>query len=162
MASKWAYAFAIYWFLAILAYEKVLKKIRPITHGNEEIHKRFPAFRRYDKDWFTNRPLYYLLVWTFLPRFIITAFGMVSMALGCVILSIGLPKGKNVPITGLRYLLMRIWTTITARITIFGITMCFWVRTIRPKTCYKKYLGESWKADYDGFCSTMVANHSAF
>ena len=57
---------------------------------------------------------------------------------------------------------MRVLVAVCSRVAIFGIVCAWWVRTFRPKVCYKKYLGPDWKADYDGPCSTMVANHSAF
>ena len=155
----WIYAFLVYWGITIVIYEKVLQKIKPITHGNEELHKKFPAFRRDDKHWFTRRLLYYSLSWTFLPRFLIVVTGLAIMWAGCTLLAIGLPKGKNVKITGLRYILLRLVMAIGSRITIFGITNAWWVRRIRPKVCYKKYLGEDWKPDYDGIASTVVANH---
>ena len=72
-----------YWGLMILLYEFfILKKVRPITHGNKDVHKKYPGFRRNDKHLFTNRILNYLCIWMFGPRFIITAFSMIMLGLG--------------------------------------------------------------------------------
>ena len=154
-------AFLVYWLVMIVLYEKTLVHIKRILQ-DDELHDKYPGFKREDKHWFTRRWAYYPTLWLFLPRFILTALAMFVMALGCTVLSIGLPKGKNVKVTGLRYVLMRILVAVCSRVAIFGISMAWWVRTLRPKICYKKYLGPDWKADYDGFCSTMVANHQAF
>ena len=127
------------------------------------MHSKYPAFRRNDKHWFTRRWAYYLLFWTFIPRFIITVFAMFMTAIGAVILNIGLPKGKNVPITGIRYILMRIWFRIWGRVFMFGVVAAWWISHKRPKVCYKKYLGPDWKADYDSkHCGSVVANHASF
>ena len=82
----------------------------------------------------------------------------------CMILMIGVKrddKGIAVEVKGLRYVLLRVFTKILSRLVFFSIC-CMWYRPMRPKICYKKYLGEDWKPDYDGNCSTMVANHVCF
>ena len=145
-----------------IAYELVLRHIKKILEDNEELHSKYPGFRRYDKHWFTRRWAYYPLFWTFIPRFLIVVIALAMTGIGSVLLNIGLPKGKNVPITGIRYILMRIWFRIWGRVFMFGVVAAWWISHKRPKVCYKKYLGPNWKADYDGPCSTLVANHSAF
>ena len=82
------------------------------------------------------------------------------MATGSYFIGLGLPIDRNdVAITGVRYFLMRMWIGIFSRVCLFGIASIYYVSHTRPMTCYKKYLGPDWKADYDGNCSTMVANH---
>ena len=153
----------IYWALLIYVYEmKVLKKVRPLTGKNAEmdIHKKYPAFRRTDHKWFTNRLVQYFSILTFVPRFAMTAFGMIMMAAGAYIIGLGLPVNKNdTAITGVRYFLMRVWIGFWARWNLTFISAVGYISHTRPKTCYKKYLGPDWKADYDGNCGTLVANH---
>ena len=88
--------FLVYWLIMIVIYERTLVHIKKIIKDDEDLHSKYPGFRRYDKHWFTRRWAYYPTLWLFLPRFILTSLAMAIMAVGCVILSIGLPKGKNV------------------------------------------------------------------
>lgn len=90
----------------IVVYElKVLKMIRPITHGNEELHAKFPAFRRLDSELFTDRLTYYCWLWIFTPRFSLVVFGMVMMMLGLQVLTLGIDP-KKIEIGSLRYKLI--------------------------------------------------------
>ena len=162
ISDFWLIVYLIHWAIGIIAYETVLRHVRPLTHGNEELHKKYPTFRRNDAKWMTYRIMYYLAIPQFVPRFILVIIALVSLAVGGIVLGIGLPKGKNVPIIGIRYLLMRVWNAIWSRVLVFAINNCWYINYRRPSTCYKKYLGEDWKADYDGPCSTLVANHQAF
>jgi hypothetical protein len=73
----------------IVLYERNLKVVRPLTHGNEEYHKKYDAFDRIDKWWFTQRWYMYFFLWTFLIRFILGFGSMLIMAILSVILSIG-------------------------------------------------------------------------
>ena len=58
--------FILNWILMIIVYEiVVLKKVRPITHGDPELHKKYPGFRRNDAHLFTNRLLHWLTCWMF-------------------------------------------------------------------------------------------------
>ena len=57
-----------------------------------------------------------------------------------------------------------VFAHINARAIIWGTTGAFCVKRERPEgICYKKYLGDSWEADYDGMrCGTVISNHGAF
>ena len=91
--SWWVRGFLLNWLVCILMYEFiVLKNIRPITHGDPELHKKYPAFVREDAHLFTNRLLYWSTIWTFTPKFIMTSIFMMIIAIGCQIICIGVDK----------------------------------------------------------------------
>ena len=93
LESWWVRAFILNWMVCVFLYEfVVLPKVRPITHGDPELHKKYPGFVREDAHLFTNRLLYYLTVWTFTPKFILTAVTMIIIAVGCQIIGIGVDK----------------------------------------------------------------------
>lgn len=95
-SSFWLKAFVAHWVVMILVYEfVVLKKVRPITHGDPELHNKYPAFRRNDAHLFTNRLYNYLFVWTFTPRFLMTCLGLLMLQVGCLVISIGMPSDPN-------------------------------------------------------------------
>ena len=87
----WVACFLVQWALLIVVYEYVLVRIRPITHGNEELHEKYPAFRRDDRDCFTKRPRYYIMLGTLVPRFLFGLVGVFVIGIGNVILWVTLP-----------------------------------------------------------------------
>ena len=154
--------FIVYYIVMIILYEKFLIKLKPIIKGDPALHQKYDAFRRTDSDWFSNRLLMYPILWTFLPKFLLVATGMVLAAVACIFFSIGLTESKHPKkFTGIRYYLVRTSFYLFARMAVFGISNVYWVSHSRPKVCYKKYLGPEWKADY-GLAGSMVANHTAF
>ena len=163
--KTWQKAFLVQWFVLILVYEKVLRKMKPLfDKKNEELHKKYPGFRRDDKKYFKSRLWNYIGLATWLPRFGITVFGWIFQGICALILMIGLKKDKNgspLEVKGIRYALMRIIQWICCRLVFVG-PCCVWVKPVRNKICYKKYLGKDWKPDYDGFAGSMVANHTCF
>ena len=162
MTTDYIKLFMAQWGFMILVYEFwVLKKVRPITHGNEEIHKKYPAFRREDKEHFTNRFRMYLCIWMYIPRLIMTAFSMIMLTTGAGVLNIGSSIDDHTN-SGIRFFLTKVWFRIWARLLLFSMSGIIWIGHKRPQVSYKKYLGEDWVADYDGKCSTMIGNHQAF
>lgn len=80
--SKWSKAFMINWALMILVYEfVVLKKVKPITHGDQEVHKKYPGFKRNDAHLFTNRLINWGTCWMFPIRFLLVCLCMMMLAL---------------------------------------------------------------------------------
>ena len=125
----WLAILVINWFFAVILYEKItLKKIKPLVRDNEALHSQYPAFTRvHDKTWFTSRLINYATVWV-MPVRILTAFACLSaLWVGSVVLSLGLPQGNDVEITGIRYFLIRVYFKFWCRIIIFCIAAVWWI-----------------------------------
>lgn len=109
---------------------------------------------------FFSRPwLFMTCHFALLKVFLAFFFVFVGGFLQCLI-AIGL---NDKPLTGPRYALMRVNNYILARILLFTSASCLWVNHLKPKFCYKKYLGPDWKPDYDlSRTGSLICNHSAF
>lgn len=162
--SKWQIAFLINWGVWILVYEFVaLKKVRSITHGKEDIHKKYPAFRRTDAHLFTKRFWHWALCWTFPFKFVLVVLGMVGLSLcGIITMKIKPKDQKSGDLTGLIGWIIRNLGCLFSRIILFAIANVFWIRRHYPRVCYKKYLGPDWRNTDEKPCAAMVANHQAF
>ena len=162
MVNKvYIYAFIVYYAFMIYMYEKNLKKLKPLFE-NPELHKKYKAFDRPDKGWFRNRLIAYLTIWVFVPRMIF-GFGLFAvMAVLSIIFSAGVKFSNEFKYGKIKYfLIMTMYNTIGRLIHMSLFT--FVIKRKRSKTiCYKKYLGEDWKPDFDGFAGTTISNHQAF
>jgi 1-acyl-sn-glycerol-3-phosphate acyltransferase len=50
-----------------------------------------------------------------------------------------------------------------AHVMLFVSASCIWVYDEKPEVCYKKYLGQGWKPDYDiTRVGSIISNHQAF
>lgn len=86
LESKLVTAFLLNWMFMILIYETVvLKKLRPVTHGDPKLHAKYPAFRRDDAHLFTNRLLAWLTVWMVPFKLAIILFAVSLFAMGGVV-----------------------------------------------------------------------------
>ena len=159
LSTPWVIAFVIYSLSMIYLYEWNLKKLAPMfKKENAELHKQNPAFERPDKEWMTCRPLYYLMMWTMVPRAILGISCFALLALFSFVNSFGIEKSLN-----FRYSKIRLWI-VMAVYNVLGrlIHLAFavlWITNSRKVICYKKYLGEDWVPDFDGPCGTCVSNH---
>ena len=115
--------FILNWILMIIVYEiVVLKKVRPITHGDPELHKKYPGFRRNDAHLFTNRLLHWLTCWMFPPRFLLTAIGMMGLGFTGWLYKVLKPKGqKHADIPGLVGAFLYYFKYLWGRLTIFAV-----------------------------------------
>ena len=161
ISSFWVYAFFINWILNILAVEFLaLRKIKKIIKVDEERDKQYPAFRRPDVKHF-NRPWLFLSCHLSLFKVVFAISFLVLCGFSNVLILLGHKRGEKV--RGLRYYLLRISHYITSCVVLFCASGCIWIRIRRPKVCYKKYLGEDWKPDYDyRRAGSVICNHSSF
>lgn len=100
----------------------------------------------------------------FLPQFLLVCFGLITIFIITWTLSFGMEFSKHTPIQNfkpVRYWILRIAISILSKIVMWAICRICWVYHIKPNTCYKKWLGPDWKADY-GHAGCTVANHQAF
>lgn len=99
---------------------------------------KYPAFRRQDIA-YLNRPWLYLSCPFMVLRLVMAFF--VLFVCGMVCSFIVMTKPDNKPLQGWRYFVNRAicWCASWAVTSSVGIT---WFTTIRPKICYKKYLGQ--------------------
>lgn len=163
MESKWSKAFIINWVFMIFVYEfVVLKKVKPITHGNPELHKKYPGFKRNDAHLFTNRLVNWSFCWMFPFRFLLVCLGMFMLGV-CGWLTQQLkPEGQvSGDLKGILGVIIRFMRAFWSRLCLFAVANTVWIRNHTPKICYKKYLGPNWQPDTKP-CSTIVTNHQAF
>ena len=160
--TNWKIAFLLYYVVMIILYEKTLLKLKPLSYPkNEELHKKYDAFRRTDVKHFTNRLLIYPFLWLFVPRFFLVSFGLTAIFVISWILSWGIEFSKHTPhkdFGSVRYFIIRVALSIFSKIVLWAICGVCWISHIKPKTDYKKWLGPDWKADY-GHAGCTVANH---
>ena len=149
------------WALNILLVEFfALRKLKSIIKVDEARDRKYQAFRRTDVKWF-NRLWLYPLCHLALAK-IILAFSSIAVC-GILINLCMLGLKKDAPITGIRYKVIRVILWVTSVIVLWCACSCVWVKTTRPKVCWKQYLGPDWKADYDSkHCGSVVANHASF
>jgi hypothetical protein len=156
----WINAFLINWLVNIIVIEFLaIRKLRNVIKVDEARDSKYEAFRRTDTFWYSRLWLYptcpFMIgkfVFTFIVIFICAAFS--------TMVNYGVKEGE--PVTGLRRWLISSNFYFTARVVCWAVGTS-WISHEYPKTCYKKYLGEDWVADYDKErTGTVVCNHSAF
>ena len=162
MTSTYLIYFLLNWLVNILAIEFfAIRKIKNVIKTDEARDSKFPAFRRHDVFWF-SRPWLYLTCHVCIIKVAYTIWTL--FCCGCISIFIrGTMKNPDEPLTGWRYLLMRVNCYWTSVVVLFGSSSIFWIFEKKPEVCYKKYLGPDWTPDYDiKNCSTLLMNHQAF
>lgn len=156
----WLNVFLVNWLVNILIMEFLaIRKLKNVININEERDSKYEAFRRTDTKWY-SRFWIYLTCPFVLIKFIFVFTIIFYCAAWSSLCNIGLKEG-DVP-TGLRRWLIMTNFWITSRIVCWGVGTT-WISYEYPKTCYKKWLGPDWVADYDKeSAGTVICNHSAF
>jgi hypothetical protein len=132
--NKWLKIGLINWSLMIFVYEFiVLKTVKPITHGNPELHKKYPGFKRNDAHLFRNRLLHWFSCGFFIPRFLLTALGMTMLGFVGWLTKTLKPKGQvSGDLTGLTGIIIRGLKKFWCRFTMFAISGTVWIRNHKP------------------------------
>lgn len=112
---------------------------RHMDHRFEDLHARFPHYRRLDSARWARWKFWPGAVTVFLPRLIFAFIGVICLWLGVVVLLWGHSDGK--PLTGCRKCLIRthykFWIGFIGYVTLFAHT-----RTVYEKNVdYSKWLG---------------------
>jgi hypothetical protein len=163
MGSSGVYfaVFLVNWLINILAIEFLaLRKIKNIIDVDEARDSKYSAFRRYDTAWF-NRPWLYMTCHLSLLKFVIGISACFFSGIVDVILTLDMKSGDKP--RGLRYWLMRVNHYFLSATLLYCCCSCIYIKTWRPKVCYKKYLGQNWTPSYDSKrVASVISNHASF
>lgn len=97
-------------------------------------------------------------MWTLTARAIFFVLWLTIHMICIYICSIGYVKGTK--LSECRKRILTGMNVCANRVTLFIMGQVLWIRKLKPKTCYKKYLGEDWKPEYRN-SSTIIANHTS-
>lgn len=136
--------------IACYLYIKLKKFYFPIydKETKENIHDRYPQFRRNDKLNFIRIFIgLMLIVW---PRFILFSISLIIMGAGVTYL-----KSER-----MKQLVMKYGSR--AIMFSFGSIIPTFSRSEKSKEVYKKYLGPDYEIDYDKHFATFIINHCSW
>ena len=142
----WTNAFLVNWLINIIVIEFLaIRKLRNVINIDEKRDSKYEAFRRTDTFWYSRMWLYPTCPFM-LAKFIFTFIVIFICAGYSTLINYGLKDGEAP--TGLRRALIMQNFWYTSRVVCWAVGSS-WIYYEYPKSCYKKYLGEDWVADYD-------------
>lgn len=124
-----------------------------------EVANKFNAFDRQDKK-YIKRWILFPWVWMLTVK---TIFGLVWMTMVFLMLklvTLGHKKNEYQRLRDLRISFATLVFKYGAYGLMFFLFDVCWVSHKKPQVCYKKYLGDSWSAEYRN-ASTHICNHTS-
>ena len=152
--------------VAIIGLEYSMKKqmkMKPTTPQEIERDKKFHAFctKTFLEPNLKNRLMTYPFI-PFFPFKMIFSWGGAGMCwLTLSILALAFGESDPAKQGPTQRRLVALTNKITGYVVAFTSASVAWTHHVRPKVCYKKYLGPDWKPSYEN-AGSKVVNHSAW